>query len=528
MLVVMKRAFIHSFHLLLVCLSVSSETNTEFKTNCHIHDTTDNNNHSLSPESVFLQEATSLWLYPSQDEIMKYYEKGYKSCNEFLKQHTFNIDIAPIYTDPNGIDFNGQLKCRGMDTLYSVTGLIMYPFGPIDSCSTYSKCWHGILSCGTFNADNVMSVSQKAIEHILHKKHPNGKIPTLKEFSMKSMQIFTRLVGPEIVVPEQRYLTLSNSASVIIGQYTLTRPPNPPTTTVTLEMRLQEFIPGILIDWTANQKQEHGLYSTGTVYLGGSEGRCRAWTNCNTPYYCCGCDEKSFLPTAPISVNVIDGYNRCPNLVSTANGLNSFKQPALPLCTLLKQAGIIDHPPGRWLLSTEPSHEGEVCSKDNKSNVFRQHKDINDATPQEIDIHTRSPVTRINSTWSTASGDPCIINSHKGEEGGHRHYFYAPYACKYHFFTGSEARHCLAQSNRTHIHFQGDSMSRDLFSAVASYLGVSALSEKEVKKLTNEKHERHIQLGSNETILTESKYLIYTILVYFLNLSYLLNIMYYD
>ena len=233
--------------------------------------------------------------------------------------------------------------------------------------------------------------------------------------------------------------------------------------------------------------------------MGGSEGRCRAWTNCNSPYYCCGCDERSFLPTAPVNVKVTEAYSRCPNLISNNHGGNSFQLPTLPLCASLKQTSITAQPPGRWLLSSEPSSDGTVCSKDSKSNEFQQHGSSSSSS-------LGSSPDMQPSRWATASGDPCIVNSHKGEEGGHRHYFYAPYTCKYHFFTGSEARTCLAATNRSHLHFQGDSMSRDFFSSVSRYLGVSALSEKEVKKLTNEKHQRHIRLGSNETFLTESYY----------------------
>ena len=47
-----------------------------------------------------------------------------------------------------------------------------------------------------------------------------------------------------------------------------------------------------------------------------------------------------------------------------------------------------------------------------------------------------------------------------------------------------------------HIHFQGDSMSRDLYSQMGSFLGVNTTSEEELKRLTNIMKKDNLQAKS--------------------------------
>ena len=81
--------------------------------------------------------------------------------------------------------------------------------------------------------------------------------------------------------------------------------------------------------------------------------------------------------------------------------------------------------------------------------------------------------------------------------------FYAPYKCRYKFYVKEELQMCLKIKNITHIHFQGDSMSRDLFAAVSSYLGVKGVNEDQLKHLTNVMKEKKLTTVADKVILSE-------------------------
>lgn len=109
-----------------------------------------------------------------------------------------------------------------------------------------------------------------------------------------------------------------------------------------------------------------------------------------------------------------------------------------------------------------------------------------------------------------ASGDPCLINANvlslSAEENAVQHYYYAPYQCKYHFYTRKEVDRCFLEENITHIHMQGDSMSRDLFSTVINYFGNTNLTSERLKHMTNGLGQKSIQYNTRTLQLSQGKH----------------------
>lgn len=433
------------------CLATVSGGNIEeFPPLCDLHA---NNYGPQTPVTMLPEPASPSWLFPSKGDIEKYYVVAKRQCenfisNEQLRRMDIRNDHAPLYPIP--ITGRGQLKCRGRDTLYDVTGKVVWPFGPgitntmhskvpHSTCTTYSKCWIGLLSCGKFDGSVVLKYSKDEIEKARvrvtgsNTTFPGGAM----KWSMKSLDIQIRVVGPEIVVPDQRLVSLSVPSEqhekefveddVIIGQYALTLPHN----NYTIEMRHFEFYPSALLPWKREDFSKYHVENFGMIYLGGSEGRCRPWTKCDLSNICCGCDERSFVVKSPIVLHVDNaGEDRC------VNELNLKKPDILPLCKVGRDASS-KNPSGRWIQANIPaSSRNKLCNDGNSYNIARfnvpkhlQHtKEHLDqlAKEDQADAH-------LHHGWYEASGNPCIKSDDK-EELGSSNWFFAPYTCKYHFY----------------------------------------------------------------------------------------------
>jgi hypothetical protein len=109
------------------------------------------------------------------------------------------------------------------------------------------------------------------------------------------------------------------------------------------------------------------------------------------------------------------------------------------------------------------------------------------------------------SGWYEASGDPCIVNNNSPEELGSRYWFYAPYTCRYHFYTPSELHQCMKAKNITHIRSHGDSMSRDLYAYICTYLGVQAVDDMKLKHITNDLKKQELDYHVGNLMISESK-----------------------
>eukprot|EP01038_Epipyxis_sp_PR26KG_P014459 gene14459-19405_t len=269
-----------------------------YKSSCDIH-TNGNYGHKLTsstlPSEIGSEDMS--WLFPSLVDIKKYYEHGISECKKHLSNHSFTHKYAEIYSDSATMKITGQNLCRGAETLYALTGAIIYPFGPISTCPTYSNCWFGLLTCSlnnSINTDYLYNISFPTIKYWIHEKFylKNINIPKIQNWSIKCLPIHMRLIGPEIVIPDQRYLNLKLpnglKDDIIIAQYHLTKPSPKNTNTKLnsykyhLEMRHLEMYPSILYNWPKILIENNSVELLANIFLGGNEGRCRAWSKCDS------------------------------------------------------------------------------------------------------------------------------------------------------------------------------------------------------------------------------------------------------
>mmetsp|Transcript_25560 Transcript_25560/g.37760 ORF Transcript_25560/g.37760 Transcript_25560/m.37760 type:complete len:215 (-) Transcript_25560:59-703(-) len=168
-----------------------------------------------SPPTVLPQPDDGTMGGPSRDEIERWYKVGAAECMAFMGSDEFKSLIkkkvqSPIIHNPN---FTPRPEGRGVPLLYKLTGMIPWVFGP-NNCTTHSKCWLGILTCGdtskTYTNIRGLQERYKAYwNEIRTRSHSNITIDRWKSvtyagWSPRALQINIRLIGPEIVAPLQR------------------------------------------------------------------------------------------------------------------------------------------------------------------------------------------------------------------------------------------------------------------------------------------------------------------------------------
>jgi hypothetical protein len=496
-----------------------------FQTACDIHSPRGNISADVlhSQSTILPQKASSDWLFESQPAIKQWYEKGKRECNAYLA--TSSASFGSKFPDPYRTDGppGGQNKCRGTDMLYSLTGTIVWPFGP-KNCSTYRKCWFGLLTCGEAKSKALQELGKDYILKVLHINQPEKSLPVMDHWSIRALKIHLRVIGLEIIVPQQRFFSISPQDDVIIAQYTVTLPYD----SYKLEMRQEELYPSALYQWDTQQIDLYGMEIPGNIYLGGSESRNRPQTTVKMTNNCCGCDEKSFVVGTPITMKVSNGIEACPNVlemrrmfdgdpghniinsnfIDNNDSKRSNKGKLLPLCKARSSSE-----PGRWILSSPTRQQSNLhtIACNTLSTAFNDVPKIQ--KPLIKHGRTLSNINSINepnknnsstyNKWFEASGDPCIVRNVDNEDMKEGSWFFAPYKCKYHFYTKPELNRCLALKNISHIHFHGDSMSRDIFLYVARYLGVSTLTEDGLKHMTNSMNQKKIKVYSGKVLMSE-------------------------
>jgi hypothetical protein len=120
------------------------------------------------------------------------------------------------------------------------------------------------------------------------------------------------------------------------------------------------------------------------------------------------------------------------------------------------------------------NNNNNINNNDNKNNDNNNNNnDNNKYNNNDSNKNNNNNNSSTYNKWFEASGDPCIVHNVDNEDMNEGSWFFAPYKCRYHFYTKPELNQCLAFRNITHIHFHGDSMSRDIYLYVARYLGIS-------------------------------------------------------
>jgi hypothetical protein len=288
-----------------------------------------------SPETILPQVSTKS--RPSNEEILMWYGKGLEECKAAYLNKSTGYQKEKVGPPLMNTELHGRNnECRGNAMLYQITGMLIWPFGPIDQCPINSECWFGYLACGHFEKEKVIKLfSSGARPNLVQTPDFN---PT---WSIRSLDITTRIVGLESLVPLVSYVNITKSepvpVEILLAQYTLTIPGD-----YTIEMRLQGFYPGILHQWKPGVLQK-GVEMYHSVFLGGCEGRCPPYQNCG-PYNIPLCDVKSFVGNPPYRMRSAHRHVDCP---STAHSSDP-----LPFC----QSG--NHP-GRWIRI--PESVIEVC-----------------------------------------------------------------------------------------------------------------------------------------------------------------------
>jgi hypothetical protein len=171
----------------------------------------------------------------SLKKISEYFKVGKLRCLELLNNPE---NISSIQRD-----FLNQ------------SGLLFVEFGPITECTTFSKCWFGMLSCGQMK---LQSFLQEYDHHVKHFRFRDGlerspylpfrRRPAFLGWSMQSLNIQFRIVGPEVLFPEVVYSPVNN---ILLCHYTLTIPGS-----YRIEIIPREFYPGVLFNYTMKEKIE--------------------------------------------------------------------------------------------------------------------------------------------------------------------------------------------------------------------------------------------------------------------------------
>jgi hypothetical protein len=129
-----------------------------------------------------------------------------------------------------------------------------FEFGPISVCPTFSRCWFGMVSCGQMNQSLFLQEYRYDLEHypsrdlLDESPHlPLRNLPPFLGWSMQSLTIQFRIIGPETLFPEVVYVPGRN---ILLCFYTLTIPGS-----YRIDIIPREFYPGVLFKYTKHEKK---------------------------------------------------------------------------------------------------------------------------------------------------------------------------------------------------------------------------------------------------------------------------------
>jgi hypothetical protein len=451
-----------------------------------------------SPDSAIPPSSNS---HPGNEPrvyFTKHFEEGKQECLDTLQNSS---KLKPIQRQ-----------------FLSQYGVLFIPFGPISTCSLHSKCWFGMLSCGEFKFNEFLQEYQQEIQrnrpHGVHMEPspylPNRSIPKFLGWSLQSLHLQFRIIGPEILFPEVVFLPLSG---IIFCSYTLTLPGS-----YRIEIIPREFYPGILFNYT-KQEMVEGYHLLGykplltsivpeiTSYpmkasLGNNN--CEKKNNNNIkPKH----GQHATLPT-PLPF--------CWNGNHTGRYLTIPKE-SLRICGGQEYLAIIKsldrkHLPHDTLASTI---ERKFIAMDHTTHdqqlreYFIHQYQHNSSISLEQRLHFKELLRHTDEESSLCS--LIVVNDFYLSPGllDTRHEIFAPYECRYkfysplqvhhlslsspftphssspsHFFALPKAKQCLKNSNRRTSFSIGDSLSRDLFGFLNIYLNNSQVSLDQLRTLS--------------------------------------------
>lgn len=219
---------------------------------------------------------------------------------------------------------------------------------------------------------------------------PDKKYPTEKEhgsvyyhnssygsssLSPRALHMNIRVSGDEVVTPYVRYTTMQHGGSlvdVLIANYTLTIPSSVPAF---VEAKLIWFYPGKLFNFAppVSPPESYRHVSSqsanvipqrfygenwdrmGSVFVGGSEYRCKPNGKCTAKNDCCFCDGRTQVENTPLVVSVPVSSAGGGSANPSGMPCSGSSPPNLPLC-------LNGNHQGRWIRL--PSEVRELCDAD--------------------------------------------------------------------------------------------------------------------------------------------------------------------
>lgn len=395
-------------------------------------------------------------------------------------------------------------------------------------CSTHSKCWFGLLSCGEVKETAIlkryivknrerlnmkMTMTMQQEQQAIFEPQPYvfiNNIPAFLGWSLRALMSQTRVNGREVITPHMKLLTTSLSSGkkqdvveTLIGEYVTTIPGSS-----RIETHILSLYPGWLFNFSAQEKQE-GRDLLHVEHLA-------ATSEPSSP--------ADVAPAASMEVRVSYAGKQCSASFSARSAALPRPQP-LPYCTGGANAG-------RWIRLPASIADGE-CNVSSLRNVvaeivkvhkkgdveeYRKRAHVHKAFMAET-YHKLGSVSNYTAMWKSvtqfsgewdpdyqvymtefaryANGAVCTLAFLESSIllDNDRLLLFAPYACRYRIFGSAEAQQCLIRNHTSHpLIFHGDSVNAQLLHEAQLLLNMPAMSTTERKEAT------HVQLKSGNNV----------------------------
>jgi hypothetical protein len=365
-------------------------------------------------------------------------------------------------------------------------GIFFLHFGPISHCSTFSKCWFGMLSCGEMKNESFLEEYNRILNQPRSKGGmqpsldlPFRDMPEFLGWSMQSLEIQFRVAGPEVLFPEVVYFPAKN---ILLCFYTLTIPGS-----YRIDIAPREFYPGKLFKYTNVEKIEgYDLLGYHSL-VRGPRPVVLSLPMTSTPLFCDQTNMQQSLTTITLPRNLPTPLPYC----SKGNHPGRFltiPTDSLRICGVSNFAGQDRH----YIASNQDNNERQLRS------ILIQ-KYLDQSQPIE---HRLLSQELLKHTDRDSSLCPLIVMNEIAEARDTRHEIFAPYKCRYKYYSPLQvhfifsfsfaslflqAKSCLKILHRTNSYSIGDSLTRDLYASINIFMNLSRLSLSQMKTLITDK-----------------------------------------
>ena len=369
--------------------------------------------------------------------------------------------LAPLSADTTPLRI--QPNCRGERLLWAAGGIALVPFGPgLKHCRAGSVCWFALADCGA-NAG-------ASLRHLL---------------------LRTRFVSDDtIFAPHSAFLPLGGASGggVLLYWYC-----PPASANYTLDMRLMWYrtsnaqvrrdgAAGVRVVDENERAWRPSLVARPASLIPRSKGRGGGGGGLKRHGVAAGRGGRRLMASdeeRPVDVFLGAREPRCPRGLRCPLDFETAAYKALSLkCE--RESAI-----GSTIVL-------RVLENASSSSSTSHLEDCPPFGPQGSNGYWADS----SSPHAPAAFAPAQVQA---EERSHGRWVWASRRCRRVHLTRHTARKCLASRGRLRIHLHGDSQSRDLYVALARFLGLPVLDPDEMKKRTNVLGlKRHATGGSSE------------------------------